>query len=276
MSTEARRASIPPRPTTPPRPAQPPAVGEDGPGSEESEHREAVEPGRREIVEPGGRMSEDTDWQAFGERSRRGPGAQGRATFGGFDWQGSEDSGARMSGGPDTSGRRAPGDAGGDMNVRRETDVPGGERSRATGATGRPPIPATNDAGSGVTPPPRPTGNAPANPRTGTGRPPAPSDTDARSGPGNSSTPPPPPASARFPDTPPAPDPNTPGVPAQGSPSVPGVVPPRPGAQPSVPPRRAEAPAESPSETTFRMRPVPAGPAGPAGPADGDGRSGSV
>ncbi|WP_329444160.1 hypothetical protein [Streptomyces canus] len=263
MSTEARRASIPPRPTTPPRPAQPPAAGEDGPGSEESGRREAVEPGRREIVEPGGRMSEDTDWQAFGERSRRGPGAQGRATFGGFDWQGSEDSGARLSGGPDTSGRRSPGDAGGDMNARREADVPGGERSRATGATGRPPIPTTNDADSGATPP-RPTGNAPANPRTGTGRP---SDTDARSGPQNSSTPPPPPASARFPDTPPAPDPNTPGVPAQGSPSVSGVVPPRPGAQPSVPPRRAEAPAESPSETTFRMRPVP---------ADGDGRTGSA
>ncbi|WP_405474833.1 hypothetical protein [Streptomyces canus] len=242
MSTEARRASVPPRPTTPPRPAQPPAVGEDGPGSEPSE-----ESGRREIVEPGGRMSEDTDWQAFGERTRRGPQAQGRATFGGFDWQGSEESGARVSGGPDTSGRRAPGDAGGDMNARRETDVPGGERSQATGATGRPPIPMTNDA-----------------------RPPAPSDTDARSGPRNSSTPPPPPASARFPDTPPAPDPNTPGVPAQGSPPVSGVVPPRPGAQPSVPPRRAAAPAESASETTFRMRPVP------PGPADGDGRTRSA
>ncbi|MEU9327237.1 hypothetical protein AB0D91_26040 [Streptomyces canus] len=242
MSTEARRASVPPRPTTPPRPAQPPAVGEDGPGSEASE-----EPGRREIVEPGGRMSEDTDWQAFGERTRRGPQAQGRATFGGFDWQGSEESGARASGGPETSGRRARGDAGGDMNARRETDVPGGERSQATGATGRPPIPMTNDA-----------------------RPPAPSDTDARSGPRNSSTPPPPPASARFPDTPPAPDPKTPGVPAQGSPPVSGAVPPRPGAQPSVPPRRAAAPAESASETTFRMRPVP------AGPADGDGRTGSA
>ncbi|WP_326670154.1 hypothetical protein [Streptomyces canus] len=272
MSTEARRASIPPRPTTPPRPAQPPAVGEDGPGSEPSEEsgrREAVEPGRREIVEPGGRMSEDTGWQAFGERSRRSPGAQSRATFGGFDWQESGESGARVSGGPDTSGRQAPGDAGGDMNARRETDVPGGERSQATGATGRPPIPMTNDAGSGATPP-LPTGNAPANPRTGTSRRPAPSDTDARSGTRNSSAPPPPPASARFPDTPPAPDPNTPGVPAQGSPSVSGVVPPRPGAQPSVPPRRADAPAESASETTFRMRPVP------AGPTDGDGRTGSA
>ncbi|WP_405523902.1 hypothetical protein [Streptomyces canus] len=269
MSTEARRASIPPRPTTPPRPARPPAVGEDGPGSEPSEEsgrREAAEPGRREIVEPGGRMSEDTGWQAFGERSRRGPGAQSRARFGGFDWQESGESGARVSGGPDTSGRQAPGGAGGDMNARRETDVPGGERSQATGATGRPPIPRTNKAGSGATPP-HPTGNAPANPRTGTGRPPAPSDTDARSGTRNSSTPPPPPASARFPDTPPAPDPNTPGVPAQGSPSVSGVVPPRPGAQPSVPPRRADAPAESASETTFRMRPVP---------ADDNGRTGSA
>ncbi|WP_371568722.1 hypothetical protein [Streptomyces canus] len=307
MSTEARRASIPPRPTTPPRPAQPPAAGEDGPGSEPSEEpgrREAVEPGRREIVEPGGRMSEDTDWQAFGERSRRSPGAQGRATFGGFDWQESEESGARVPAGPDTSGRRTPGDAGrqdaaatlprafGDTNKRRETDAPGGERSQATGATGRPPIRTTDDAGSGSTPPhgeawsasdgrgaegaPLRTGNAPANPPTGTGRPQAPSGTGARSGPRNSSTPfpgstpPPPPASARFPDTPPAPEANTPGVPAQGSPSASGVVPPRPGTRPSVPPRRADAPAESPAETTFRMRPVP------TGPADGDGRTGSA
>src|SRR3954471_911920 len=220
MSTEARRASIPPRPTTPPRPAQPPAVGEDGPGSEPSEEpgrREAVEPDGREIVEPGGRMSEDTDWQAFGERSRRGPGAQGRATFGGFDWQRSGESGARVPGGPDTSGRQAPGDAGrqgaaataprafGDMNGRRETDAPGGERSQASGVTGRPPIRTTNDAGSGSTPrngeawsasdgrgaegAPLPAGNAPANPPTGTGRPQPPSDTDARSGPRDPSTP---------------------------------------------------------------------------------------
>ncbi|MFG2728068.1 hypothetical protein [Streptomyces canus] len=256
MSTEARRASIPPRPTTPPRAAQPPTAGEDGTGSEPSEEsgrREAVEPGERAIVEPGGRMNEDSDWQAFGERSRRGPGAQGRATFGGFDWQGSGESGARVSGGPDTSGRQASGDAGRQdaaATARQETDVPGGERSQATGATGRPPIRTTNDAGSGATPS-HPTG--------------APADTDARSGPRNSSTPfpgstpPPPPASARFPDTPPG-----------GSPSVSGVVPPRPGSQPSVPPRRAAAPAESASETTFRMRPVP------AGPAAGDGRTGSA
>ncbi|MFI8071219.1 hypothetical protein ACIF85_20830 [Streptomyces sp. NPDC086033] len=295
MSTEARRASIPPRPATPPRPAQPPTAGEDGPGSEpseESRRREAAEPGEREIVEPGGRMSEDTDWQAFGERSRRGPGAQGRATFAGFDWQASGESGARVSGGPDTSGRHTPGDAGrqdaaataprafGDMNGRRETDVPGGERSQASGATGRPPIRTTDDPGSGSTPPngeawSAPDGNAPANPPTGTGRSRTPSGTDA-SGPRNPNTPfpgsipPPPPASARFPDTPPAPDPKTPRFPAQGSPSVSGAVPPRPGTQPSVPPRRTDAPAESASETTFRMRPVP------TGPAAGDGRTGSA
>ncbi|MDH6432966.1 hypothetical protein M2158_001443 [Streptomyces sp. SAI-144] len=247
MSTEARRASIPPRPTTPPRPAQPPTAGEDGPGSEPSEESgrpEAVEPGRREIVEPGGRMNEDSDWQAFGERSRRGPAAQGRATFGGFDWQGSGESGARMSGGPDTSGRQASGDPGrqdATAAARRETDVPGGERSQATGATGRPPIRTTDDTGSGATPP-HPTG--------------APSDTRNSGTPFPGSTPPPPPASARFPDTPPA-----------GSPSVSGVVPPRPGSQPPVPPRRTAAPAESASETTFRMRPVPAA---------RDGRTGSA
>nr|WP_234342979.1 hypothetical protein [Streptomyces fulvoviolaceus] len=42
---------------------------------------------------------------------------------------------------------------------------------------------------------------------------------------------------------------------------TPGVVPPRPGFQPPVPPRRTGAPAETASETTFRMRPIPADPA---------------
>lgn len=128
-----------------------------------------------------------------------------------------------------------------------------------------------------------------------------------REAPAPGGTMPPPPASARFPDMPPASGPgtatpapdsaprrprggtSTPGteprtprpgtvgpgplppesgaVPAQG-PGTSGVVPPRPSSRPSVPPRRPGAPAETAFETTFRMRPVP------TEPASGDVRTG--
>ncbi|MFF3872114.1 hypothetical protein [Streptomyces sp. NPDC001978] len=60
--------------------------------------------------------------------------------------------------------------------------------------------------------------------------------------------PPPPPASARFPDTPPT----------AGRDTAPVGMPPRPAQRPTVPPR--PAPAETPSETTTRLRPVPPAP----------------
>ncbi|WP_260462945.1 hypothetical protein [Streptomyces sp. TRM72054] len=67
--------------------------------------------------------------------------------------------------------------------------------------------------------------------------------------------PPPPPASARFPDTPPYPArrPTPPGRPA-ATPRTPAqsAVPPRPSHRP------AAAPAETPVETTRRLRPIPA------------------
>ncbi|MFJ4203211.1 hypothetical protein ACIP2Y_26785 [Streptomyces sviceus] len=410
MSTEARRPSIPPRPTTPPRPAQPPAVGEGGPGSESSEEsgrREAGESVERAIVDAGGRMNDDSDWQAFGERDRRGSGTAARPTFGGFDWQGSRDTDGRVPGnararesaGAGRETRQGAGDLGrpvfGSAGAGRQ-DV-GGTAPRARGdmSAGRPPIRTTNGTDSASTPAgdkahgtsdsrrtdgdgsgnratstPADTSGAPAQPRIGSGS--GPQESPRPGAPFPGSIPPPPPASARFPDTPPAsggaesstdaghrgapagsptpgdrtprpgsatpvpssrretdasPPPPSPRGPAPGpmppaasagnrapgarprpasrtpesygpsaggtsaSPATnPGMaapgpmppasdapsrgtdtgsasVPPRPRTRPTVPPRRTGGPAETASETTFRMRPVPAAGDGPVGPA---------
>ncbi|WP_437021103.1 hypothetical protein [Streptomyces sp. enrichment culture] len=75
-------------------------------------------------------------------------------------------------------------------------------------------------------------------------------------------TPPPPPASARFPDAPPAVGPRTPsGTPGPPAPGT--AVPAGPDGRPQAPAPRTGAPAETPSETTARLR--------PARPADGPG-----
>ncbi|MYT04664.1 MULTISPECIES: hypothetical protein, partial [Streptomyces] len=67
------------------------AHGEGGIGSESSGEpgrRETGEPVERAMVDPDGRMNDGgSDWQAFGERNRRGPGTAARPTFDGFDWQ---------------------------------------------------------------------------------------------------------------------------------------------------------------------------------------------
>ncbi|MFI5686292.1 hypothetical protein [Streptomyces sp. NPDC051636] len=66
---------------------------------------------------------------------------------------------------------------------------------------------------------------------------------------------PPPPASARFPDAPPAIG-REPGRERAGTPAGDGA-PPRPGNRPAVPHPRTGAPAETPAETTARLRPIP-------------------
>lgn len=341
MSTDARRASIPPRP------AQPPTAGPGGAGSGSSQQSQSPsrssEEAGRESVTPGARVTDDTEWQAFGERARRGAVAPGRPVFGGFDWQGSGETGA-----PD---RRESGTAGDPASVS-----PSGERASVPNPAGRPPIRTPDEAGAGSearggsdgrgpgTDGSRGTaastgregfdtalrtagtGNAPVNPGTrtpqeapanasgdpATGTVPSPSTgtgpgaravsgsqgtyRHGSSQPGFSDGPlPPPPASARFPDAPPAPGSgsgqpahhSTPGTeprsrragaahpgpmpPESGTgPSASGAVPPRPSSRPSVPPRRPGAPTETASETTFRMRPVP------TGRESGEGRTGSA
>lgn len=244
-------------------------------------------------------MNDDSDWQAFGERVRRGTGTPSRPTFGGFDWQSSGETATRTPSDTQDVGPTAP---------------------RAT-AAGRPPIRTAHGTGPASTPDRgeahatsngrRTGGDAPSAPADSSGTEPAQSRTgsgpeaNARSAsgaqdtrrpePANSgapypgSIPPPPPASARFPDTPPAsghrepragsgdrtvppsrsgtdadartaaPGPMPPAARPQSRPTDSGTAsaPPRPRSQPSVPPRPARAPAETASETTFRMRPVP-------------------
>ncbi|MFF0012314.1 hypothetical protein [Streptomyces sp. NPDC005374] len=231
-------------------------------------------------------MTDESNWQAFGVRSRRATGAQTRPTFGGFDWQGSDESGSPDGREPGRqasrdagervfgdSGRQAPRDTGAtasrvfdDANRGREFGVPDAQPFRTPPAAGRPPIRTTNDTDSGATP----TGGEASDPQgtRGTRRSGSPNPNPETAFPG--SVPPPPPASARFPDTPPPESGSASGTesrstdrtpPASGpAPSAPGVVPPRPPSDPSVPPRRTGAPAETASETTFRIRPVPAGP----------------
>ncbi|MFF4033515.1 hypothetical protein ACFYZ2_27805 [Streptomyces sviceus] len=311
MSTEARRASIPPRPTTPPRPAQPPAAGEGGIGSGSSGEpgrRETGEPVERAMVDPGTRMNDDSDWQAFGERNRRGPGTAARPTFGGFDWQDPRETDGHVPAAAGRETRQGVGDSGGaffgSAGAGRQ-DV-GGTAPRGLGdlSAGRPPIRTTHGtdsasapardkahgtadsrrtdgdgSGNRATSTPAGTSGAAAQPRTGSGS--GPQETPRPGAPYPGSIPPPPPASARFPDTPPvsespstdsrrpAPGPMPPasGARSRGTDIGSASVPPRPRTRPTVPPRRTGAPAETASEPTFRMRPVPTA---------GDGRTAST
>lgn len=287
MSTEARRASIPPRPATPPRPAQPPAVGESGPGSPSSE--ESVE---RAVVDPGGRTSDDSDWQAFGERDRRGSGTAARPTFGGFDWQGPRERDGHVPG----NAQRGSADSGrsvGDMSAGRESGA-GKEPSQGATAAGPPPIRTSNHTGPDATPArdesygtsdtrrtdgdgsgrapstPADTSGAPAQPRTGPGaQAPRRQEPSGPAAPHPGSIPPPPPASARFPDTPPAPE--SPSTPPRRP--APGPMPPAPSAgnrAPGARPRPASQTPESYGPSTAGTSTHPRTPApGPMPPASG-------
>ncbi len=322
------------------------------------------------MVEPGGRMNDDSDWQAFGERNRRSSGAATRPTFGGFDWQAPRETDGHEPAGGGRETRREAGDPGrpvfgsagadrqdlggtaprafGDMSAGRESGAPGGEPSRGSAAAGRPPIRTTNGTGSASTPSRdeahgtsdsgRPDGDGSGNRAPSTPADGAPAQRPG--GPYPGSIPPPPPASARFPDTPPAsggadtagtsdspsthprrpapgpmppaasagnrapgarsrpasempesygpstartaespstdsrrpapgPMPPASGVPSRGTDTGSASVPPRPRTRPTVPPRRTGAPAETASETTFRMRPVPTAGDGRTGPVSG-------
>lgn len=267
------------------------------------------------MVDPGGRMNDDSGWQAFGERNRRSSGAATRPTFGGFDWQDRPETDGQMPGdaqGGGDSGRPVFGSAGagrqdlggtaprelGDMSAGRESGAPGGEPSRGSAAAGRPPIRTTNGTGSASTPSRDESHGTSDSGRTdgdgsGNRAPSTPADGAPAQRPGApypGSIPPPPPASARFPDTPPAsggadtagtsdspsthprrpapgPMPPASGAQPRGTGTGGASVPPRPRTRPTVPPRRTGAPAETASETTFRMRPVPTA---------GDGRTGAA
>ncbi|MEU6552551.1 hypothetical protein ABZ915_20025 [Streptomyces sp. NPDC046915] len=257
MSTEARHAPIPPRPSHNPTPP-----GADAPEGESATAEAA--PGR---TEPG-----DTPAAArptSGNASSGSPGrppagdgpsasrpASGGAPSGSRAVDGSTGSGARVTGGGAASGSRVAGGTGGASAGARTVAGDGSSGTRT----------ATGGAPAGVrrpSPPVRPNSGAPGDgkaTRPGSGGPGSRPDFPyvrpafAARHPSPTAPPaptaPPPPASARFPDAPPTAgrEPRETGTPAADR------IPSRPGHRPTVPPRPARPPAETPSETTARLR----------------------
>ncbi|MFF9300739.1 hypothetical protein [Streptomyces sp. NPDC014764] len=301
MSTEARRASLPPRPPHAPRTA-----GNPGPFDPRSPLDDTPSP---QADRP---ASDDMDTDRA-EDPRGGPGAWDAGTA-----TGAGPTTPRASAGAPGAGaartERPHGPSGTDnptSTVGTQRPAPDGTSRAAAPAepTSPPATPAASDVrvagtaersnrptGDGPTARPAPppasgahrTDVAPAEPAyrpTGDG---TPGRTTARprfprigaEGP-DRSAPPPPQASARFPDAPPAVGRGTPATPdavpprpAYGprteAPATPRGGPPRPAYGPpteapvtpdAVPPRPAHRPrTEAPSETTTRLRPVPAEP----------------
>ncbi|CAL9584874.1 hypothetical protein [Streptomyces sp. enrichment culture] len=298
MSTEAPRASHPPRPSTPPpapaappRPSHPPRTEEDRAASGAS--GDAARPGTGAL----GRTSGGAG--AFAPRRPAGPPAGAPPASGPAD---------RPAPGPAAPAAAPPGSpAAGDFSAPRTSGgrpaAPASRHPSAAPAPGRGDTPAAPaaapaaPAAAPTAPAAAPTTSAADPAHTGSRGPqprPAP--------PAGGSTPaaPPPHASARFPDAPPTVGGGlrSPAPPAREADSGDGtrraaearsVVPPQPSQRPAEPSsrprpssdrtgerptaRRPGAPAETPTETTTRLRPVPAGPSPasasrPAGPGE--------
>ncbi|MDQ0682687.1 hypothetical protein QFZ56_001650 [Streptomyces achromogenes] len=241
MSTEARRASVPPhpdvpphpgvppRPSAPPRPARPPApVQEDAPDAA------ATATARARTARPTGpgRPAQEPPHRPAPDRAERE--AAPRAT-------------------PDQAGRQ--------QSTHRAASAPGA------------PAPAAQDTGTaedgGVT---ASADTAPPSPRT------APRFTTLRAQYTDAMTPPPPPASARFPDTPPPP--SRPAQPPRGDdtagpapaderpPAVPRPAPPHDFRRAPRPARPAPRPADGPDSTDAAVsRPFTTGFFRPSAPA---------
>ncbi|CAM5593043.1 hypothetical protein ACFUV2_23435 [Streptomyces pilosus] len=290
MSTEARRASLPPRPAVPPRPAHPPAPQSrtsGGPGAFDTREpaHDAAAPSDGPAPAPGGGTAGPGERTGTGPTPppATGPEAAGR-------------DGAAPAAAPPGWPPRTPG-SGGAGPSRPSTGGtgpagPGGPGAAAHpsagGASGTGPEGRRGAAGTAPGDGDRRTEEAATGRRGGT--------TDAsRAGlrafeagaPGPVGPPPPPRASARFPDAPPSVgrglrSPDAPPSVGRGlrSPDAPPAVPPQPTHRPAA--RGAGAPPETASETTTRLRPVPAHPAHPVdrpgtppmttpGPRPGDG-----
>ncbi|WP_330456800.1 hypothetical protein OIB37_07850 [Streptomyces sp. NBC_00820] len=239
MSTEARRAPVPPRPTTPPGPTAPHPATPSGPTAPHP----ATPPGSASGTgrEPGAPS-------APGHGTEAGPAAHGS----------------------DPGPRRTPPGAAVPAADDHLEDEPSVFTPRAP--RGEPGLPASESAGTE-----RPGGAAPTDP---VGRASHAPSSAVPAAPADPVGPPPPPASARFPDAPPnagraaradAGGTRTavPSRPAPGSVTQPRR-PAAPGESRPAQPRRAGVPEESPSETTTRLRPIPAAPGpradGPSSP----------
>lgn len=266
MSTEARRASLPPRPPHAPR-----TSGNPGPFDPRTPLDDTAPASRDEAAADTdgavpSRPASDAPDRAVAARpdTLDAPGTWGADTAPGGPRH--RPPGDETLARPATPGERDFTGAGTPERPYRPT---GEDPSR------RPPTPAAPDARGRDTAPAAPTyrPDAPAAPAGATGRPAsAPRPRFPRIGgdaPDDRSAPPPPRASARFPDTPPTVGRGVSANPGAGQrgpatpPANPGVTPPAPTTPPapSAPPRPVHRPrTETPAETTTRLRPVPAEP----------------
>ncbi|MGA5316000.1 hypothetical protein ACPCTK_18070 [Streptomyces pseudogriseolus] len=246
MSTEARRASLPPRPPHAPR-----TSGNPGPFDPRTPLDDTAPASRDEAAA-------DTDGAVPPHPASDAPDRAGAARPDTLDAPGAWGADT-ASGGPThrPSGDETPGRSAtpGERNFTGVGTPERPYRPTGDGSSRRSATPAASDARGTDAAPAAPTyrPDAPATRAGATGRPaPEPRPRFPRIGgdaPDGRGAPPPPQASARFPDTPP--------TVGRGVSANPGVTPPAP----SVPPRPVHRPStETPAETTTRLRPVPAEP----------------
>ncbi|MEV7016323.1 hypothetical protein [Streptomyces sp. NPDC093991] len=252
MSTEARRASLPPRPSHAPRTAGDPGPFDPRTPLDDTPPPPPEQPDRSAPDDTGhvGAPRSAPDGRDPSGAGDTGAGRDGRAYGAPGAWGDREADGAGSAGTPRpaTGGfgdREATGTAGagptfrpsGDGSTGRPVTPPAtsGERGPTGSGNAEPPYPPAGGRADDRAVTPTTSGGAserPRLPRVGADAP-------------GRTAPPPPRASARFPDAPPAV--------GRGVPSA------RPA--PSAPPRPAHRPrAEGASETTTRLRPVPAEP----------------
>ncbi|MGV9346825.1 hypothetical protein ACWDSD_18775 [Streptomyces spiralis] len=288
MSTEARHAPIPPRPPKPPRPSTPPDGAPQPPGEP---HSAAVPVSPPDV--PRERPTSATDGTRGGsvvsgvspDGEAAGRGGEPRSAGQAAAWNGPGEPGAVPGSGltPPRTGR-AGGDAGAAAARSRFQAFEPPARREAAPTTPPPP------AASARFPDAPPRIGRPAGPRSGGQGEPAAGEGGARAGltgPPRGSEPTR--AGLPFARRSPAAGPSAAGygedrartgaAPASGHGTsdrdVPGAVPAQPGHRPSPAAPRTAVPAETPSETTARLRPVsarrPGGAAGPpAAPSGGD------
>lgn len=281
MSTEARHAPIPPRPPKPPRPSTPPDGAPQLPG----EPHPAVPALPHEA--PRERPASATDGTGSGSAARGGaPGGEvtGRGGEPHAAGQPAAWHGPGLPGAPSGYGLTPPrtGRAGEDARAAAARSRLQAFEPPARRDTAPPPPPAA----SARFPDAPPRIGRPAGPRSGGQGEPGAGEGRARGGLGG---PPrgPEPARAGLPDAPRTPDARPAGdgedqarpgaAPAFGRErphrDVPGAAPAQPGHRPSPSAPRAAVPAETPSETTARLRPLsarrPGAAAGPAAASSG-------
>ncbi|MDT0389986.1 hypothetical protein [Streptomyces dubilierae] len=267
MSTEARRASFPPRPAHPPAPTGAPDAASDPQDAASDPQDAASDPQDRNTFT----TADTTAPEATDSGTNATPGSAGSGTNHATGSAGSGASRATGSAGSGTNG--TTGSAGSGTN--HATGSAGSGANGATGSAGSGTNGTTVFIGSG-------TNGTAASARSGTsratgsaedsgsddrrphGHPRFPSLGATAPRPAEPASPPPPRASSRLPDTPPGRDADRDR--RRATPNRPFRLP---------PPRPSRAPGEQASDTTARLRPAPADPS-PADPGEPTRSTGSA